>query len=362
MCMSSSPAQAAPDPYATAQAQAQANEQVAQQTAQLDRYNQNTPYGSLNWTQPTNADGSANPNGTWTQDVTLSPQQQQILDQNQSASLGLGTAINNSLDAVTQNSLSPVTAPDYSDDGFNSQTQNQVAGQLYGQYSSLYKPQQQQATQQLQDQLQAQGLAPGSQAYQTASDNLSRQQASQDQQAMSTAETQATGQANAQSQQDMAAKTAGFQAQTGTQNQLLNALASLRNGSQVSNPSFSGESTGTQVAQTPLSQDVYSSYNGSLQQQQLDNNSASGLMSGIGSLGGAGASLYTAFSDRRLKSNVKRVGRHKTGLPLYRYNYTWETKPRLGLMADEVAVRFPAAVYLDHSGFYKVDYAQLGGL
>lgn len=74
-----------------------------------------------------------------------------------------------------------------------------------------------------------------------------------------------------------------YQNQVGAQQQLLNALASLRSGTQVSQPMFAGENTGTQVAQTPLASSVYNT-------AAMNNQYAGQTMGGLGSLLGAGIS------------------------------------------------------------------------
>lgn len=73
---------------------------------------------------------------------------------------------------------------------------------------------------------------------------------------------------------------------------------------------------------------------------------AGGFMTGLGSLG---------FSDRRLKTDIKEIGRVGEHA-LYRYRYKGETQPRVGVMADEIPVRY---VVDDPSGFKKVDYGLL---
>lgn len=74
----------APDPYATADAQTQQNIQTALANARLNRTNQTTPWGSINWTQ-----GEVDANGvpTYSSQVTLNPQDQAILDAQRSSGL-----------------------------------------------------------------------------------------------------------------------------------------------------------------------------------------------------------------------------------------------------------------------------------
>ena len=61
------------------------------------------------------------------------------------------------------------------------------------------------------------------------------------------------------------------------------------------------------------------------------------------------------FSDRRLKENVKQVGKTNDGLPIYTYNYKGDDKTQMGLMAQDVEKKKPEAVGLA-AGFKTVDY------
>jgi hypothetical protein len=82
-----------------------------------------------------------------------------------------------------------------------------------------------------------------------------------------------------------------------------------------------------------------------------------------GALGGA-ASIYTAFggSDRRIKENIDLVGVDEvTELNLYEFNYKGDTSRRFrGVMADEVLITHPEAVYDTDLGFMAVKYDLLG--
>lgn len=63
---------AAPDPIKTAQAQGQANIDAAKQTAELNRYDEKSPFGNTTW---------SNNNGKWTSEFQMAPQLQGLLDQ-----------------------------------------------------------------------------------------------------------------------------------------------------------------------------------------------------------------------------------------------------------------------------------------
>ena len=89
--------------------------------------------------------------------------------------------------------------------------------------------------------------------------------------------------------------------------------------------------------------------------------SSSGMMSGgMGMLGSLGAAGISKFSDRRLKTNIKRIGTHALGIGLYTWSYLWG-EPSTGVMADEVEKVMPEAVLLHPSGFKMVNYTMIGG-
>lgn len=82
----------------------------------------------------------------------------------------------------------------------------------------------------------------------------------------------------------------------------------------------------------------------------------------LGAAAGGWASGGFKFSDRRLKENITLVGRdERTGLNLYEFSYI-NGSGRLfrGVMADEVEVNFPHAVFEMPNGFKAVNYAALG--
>jgi hypothetical protein len=80
-----------------------------------------------------------------------------------------------------------------------------------------------------------------------------------------------------------------------------------------------------------------------------------GAAEGVG--GGIMALLGLLFSDPRLKENESRVGELYDGTPVWGYNYIGDPTPRIGLMANEVAQRYPQAVH-DVGGLSTVDYGR----
>ena len=89
------------------------------------------------------------------------------------------------------------------------------------------------------------------------------------------------------------------------------------------------------------------------------------LASQLGSLALGAAGAWKAFSDARMKHNVKLVGALSSGLPLYEYEYKPEFKDIaghgtfVGVMAQEAKKMFPEAVFVHETGYYAVDYSKL---
>lgn len=76
--------------------------------------------------------------------------------------------------------------------------------------------------------------------------------------------------------------------------------------------------------------------------------------------GGSGSSGGQEASDARLKTAIRRTGTAANGLPLYRFRYRGLPTVYEGVMAQDVAQRFPEAVSVMPSGFMAVNYTQLG--
>jgi hypothetical protein len=70
----------------------------------------------------------------------------------------------------------------------------------------------------------------------------------------------------------------------------------------------------------------------------------------------AGAGLLGAFSDERLKDDVRPVGKLNDGQVVYSYRMKGSKTPQIGLLADEVQQHVPEAVG-ERSGFKTVNYA-----
>jgi hypothetical protein len=73
---------------------------------------------------------------------------------------------------------------------------------------------------------------------------------------------------------------------------------------------------------------------------------------GLGEMLGLGLQAGSLFSDRRLKTDIRRVGTTDGGVPVYTYKYVWGGPTQMGVMADEV----PDALGPVVEGFATVRY------
>ncbi len=224
--------------------------------------------------------------------------------------------------------------------------QNAAQNQLFGQGMS---------NAQLQNQAQQQRFNQGLLSGQFG--NEAQQQAFQQGLASQQAQNAALGQQFNQNYQNAAlnnnASNQWLQQAMALYNQPLNTYNSLMTGSQVSMPNF--QATPNVMSQTPDYQGaVGQNYQGQLNAYNTQVGSYNSMLNGLMNLGGT-AALY--FSDPRLKSNVERVGTHRTGIGIYEYDIGNERQR--GVMANEVERVMPDAVKTHPSGFKMVDYAKV---
>jgi hypothetical protein len=88
---------------------------------------------------------------------------------------------------------------------------------------------------------------------------------------------------------------------------------------------------------------------------------SSGLFSGLGGLAqgvgsAAAAAIPFMMSDKRLKTDIEKVGKTDAGLPIYTYKYKGDNKTQMGVMAQDVEKKNPKAVK-EVGGFKAVNYA-----
>ena len=207
---------------------------------------------------------------TYTQNISLNPQSQQLLSQTLQQQLGLsGTA--NQLMPQVQQSLANQQFPNYQS---LQDTAKQASDAYYKQQTQYLDPQWQQAGAQQDSKLANQGVMQGSEAYNNAQTLFNNQK----QQAYNNAQQNAI-----QAGPQLASQNLGLQTQAATTP--LNELNALMSGSQVQTPQF-GQANPSNVAPTNYGQYAYGSYGGlqDIYNQQVGTNNANtGAMAGVGS-------------------------------------------------------------------------------
>jgi hypothetical protein len=132
----------------------------------------------------------------------------------------------------------------------------------------------------------------------------------------------------------------------------LNEINALMSGSQIQNPQF-GAYQGQTITPAPIANATaqQGAYNQNLYNQQVGTYNTN--VEGLYNLGGSAARA----SDIRLKSNIKRLGTHKSGLGIYEYDIFG--RHEVGVMAQEALVLRPDVVLHHPAGFLMVDYGRL---
>ncbi|TIQ83029.1 MAG: tail fiber domain-containing protein, partial [Mesorhizobium sp.] len=108
----------------------------------------------------------------------------------------------------------------------------------------------------------------------------------------------------------------------------INNLTALLSGSQVSQPNFVNANMPT-IPTTDVAGLINTNYNQKLQNWQQQAQSSSDL---FGGLFGLGANVIK-YSDRRVKTNIRRVGEFANGLAKYAFEYVWGGGEQIGVMA-----------------------------
>ena len=147
-----------------------------------------------------------------------------------------------------------------------------------------------------------------------------------------------------------------LQTQLALRNQPLNEITGLMSGSQLQMPQFQGYNP-TNIAPAPVFAGAQAQGAADMQKYGIQQSGANAQTSGLYSLAGAAAPLM--FSDRKLKSNIERIGTHKLGIGLYEYDIFGGRQQ--GVMADEVEKVMPQAVLMHPSGYKMVNYGLLNG-
>ena len=134
----------------------------------------------------------------------------------------------------------------------------------------------------------------------------------------------------------------------------LNEMNALLNGQQVQMPQMPSFTQSGQAQAPNIMGALQQTYDSQLGAVNAANAAQAQTIGGLGQMGMAGAFL---FSDRRLKSNIKRIGTHDIGVGIY--SYTMMGTPQRGVIAQEVQAVRPDLVKRHANGYLMVNY---GGL
>jgi hypothetical protein len=336
-------APAAPDYRAAAQETAAGNLDAARQATAANRVNQVTPYGRLDYAI-TGQDPYGNP--TWTATQSLTPEQQQLLDYQNQASIGLGQLAGKGLGYVENMLQTPFDVSKLPSTGFNPSQSYQEA------YMQRLAPQLQMGRDQLAQDLANKGIDIGSKAY----ENAMRMQAQRENDLLLGATTQGFG-------VGQQARQTALQEQAYLRNEPLNTLSAVRTGAQVQGPQFVNSAQQATTAGPDILGAAQMGYNAQMGDFNAKQAAQANLNQGLFSLGGSAMMM----SDVRLKENIKAIGVMDNGLTLYSFEYIDEVKSHplagegihVGVMAQEVEQVFPYAVRTLDDGYKVVDYGLL---
>lgn len=261
--------------------------------------------------------------------TTLSPEQQAIKDQQNSADLNLAT-LGNNLSGQLGTKLT----------GNFSLGNEAVESRLFDLGRKRLDPMFAQRDEDLRTRLANQGIKAGTAAYDREMALLGQQQND----AFNNLLLQGRGQAS----QELLAE----------DNQRINQISALLSGGQVSMPNFM---TGANVmgAATTDNAAIIGNYdNARMEAWKANQGAFGGLLGGMGGLfeglGTAGLSL----SDERAKTDKERIGETEDGMGIYSYRYKGSPKKQIGLMAQEVQKKKPQAVRRGADGLLRVNYAE----
>ncbi len=329
-----------PDPIKTAAAQTGTNIGTSVANSLLNNVNQIGPDGNLTYSIEGNTEwkdpltGKVYQIPRWTQTTQLSEGQQNLYNINQGTETELAGMASEQAKRLRNLMSSPVDLNNES-----------VERRLFDLADKRFAPQKQRELADMQTSLANQGITQGSEAYDRAVGRFNE------------------GWNDRYNQLALTGRSQAVQEALTARNQPLNEIIGIMSGTQVGLPQFSGGTANYGIPTT----DYAGIVNNNFAQQmagynaQMANRQAS--MGALGNLFGTLGSIFPkispAFSDKRLKENVKEVGKTNDGQKIYSYNYKGDNKPQMGLIAQEVKRRNPDAVIRDKSsGFLMVDYGK----
>lgn len=330
----------APDPFEVASAQGASNVQTAIAQSRLNQVNETTPFGSSTYS-PTgqtftvkDAEGKDITVPTMQRDVTLSPDQQNILNLQNALTKQGYTIGGDQIGRIGQTLSSPLdfsglpAAPQASETA-----RNAVQDALYNRYTNMMDPRFDQERDRLRNELINSGHALGSPGYTQAMQDFNRSKNSAYENALFGAVAGGGAEQNRLFGLESAARNQGIQELFAQRNQPINELAALLGTSGgVNVPQFSGVPQ-TSVAPTDVAGPVYQSY----AQDQANRGSTLGSI-----FGAVGTGLGAWLSDKDAKTDIEPASPEKAlsavqNMPMYDYRYKATGNRNIGPMAQDWA-------------------------
>ena len=380
----------APDYEAAAEEQGRSSREVTEQQTWANRPNQNTPWGSTTWSsQPYRDPTTGQMLNRWTQNVSLDPRLQRILD-TQFGVQGARSDLAGSMTGRMQDEYGeamnwddfdrmggrvgaqPLTRSIGQHDRYVQDAEDAIYGKFTNKMDSRFAKDM--ASQDAQ--LRAQGLKPGDAAYDRALEEAREEQNQAYEQAAYQATIGAGQEAqryqgmdatagqfrNAASQQayDMRMESSKYdtlrrQQQITEEMQKrgfsLNEINAILHGQQVGMPGMPDFTSATKAEGPQYLNAAQMQGQADLDRFNAEQQAMQGMMSGIGSMG-SGAMM---MSDRRLKRDIRRIGLGIHGYPVYEFRYLRGDTLHYGVMSDEV----PASAVINVNGYDMVNYARL---
>jgi hypothetical protein len=325
-----------PNPNAVAAAQTGTNIGTAVANSHLNNINQIGPDGTMTysiegntaWTDPTS--GKVYQIPKWTQTTQLSEGQQRLYNLNQGTETELAGMAGEQAKRLRGLLSEPVSLDNEA-----------VEQRLFDLADRRFAPQRQREMEGLQTQLANQGITQGSEAYDRAMGRFTE------------------GWNDRYNSLALSGRGQAVQEALTARNQPLNEIIGIMSGTQVGLPQFSGGAPNYSIPTTDYAGIVGNNFNQQMQGYSAQMANRQSNMGMLGNLFGGLGSVAAAFSDKRLKENVKAVGETNDGQTIYSYNYKGDARPQMGLIAQEVKKRNPGAVMKDKaSGFMMVDYGK----
>lgn len=253
--------------------------------------------------------------------TTLSPEQQAIKEQQDSASLNLAT-----LGSDLSGTLGDYLRGNFTID--NEATEARLFDLGRARLDPLFA----QRDEDLRSRLASQGIKAGSAAYDREMALLGQNQNDAYNQLLLTGRGQAV---NEQLTED---------------NQRINQISALLSGGQVSQPMFSTNPNVTPMATTDNGSIIANYDNARMNAWEQNQAGWGSLMGGIGGL--------FSLSDERAKEDMEKIAETDDGIGIFKFKYKGSPKTQIGLKAQDVAKKKPRAVAIGGDGLLRVNYGE----